>query len=49
MAKSKVKSSHADLFIAKPKKNRKGVHAKTKQSCNKGADNYVKPYGGQGR
>ena len=28
---------------------RKGVHAKTKQSKNKGSKNYRKPYAGQGR
>jgi hypothetical protein len=27
---------------------RKGVHAKTKQSKNKGSKNYSKPYAGQG-
>lgn len=49
MAKVKAsKNHHADLFKVKPKKNRKGVHAKTKQSANKGADNYQKPYKGQG-
>lgn len=31
------------------KKKRKGVHAKTKSSANKGAQNYKKPYKGQGK
>jgi hypothetical protein len=29
--------------------NRPGIHAKTKQSSNKGSKNYRKPYKGQGR
>ncbi len=33
----------------KAKIKRKGVHAKTKQSKNKGSQNYVKPYKGQGK
>ena len=33
----------------KPRKRRKGVHAKTKSSANKGAQNYKKPYQGQGK
>lgn len=32
----------------KPKKVRKGVHAKTKSSKNKGSQNYKKVYKGQG-
>lgn len=35
--------------ISKTKVQRKGVHAKTKQSVNKQSKNYKKPYGGQGR
>ena len=31
------------------KKNRKGVHSKTKASKNKKAKNYLKRYKGQGR
>lgn len=31
------------------KKNRKGIHAKTKQSKNKHSILYKKPYNGQGR
>lgn len=33
----------------KVKRKRKGVHAKSKRTKNKGADNYVKPYKGQGK
>lgn len=36
-------------FVQKSRKKRPGVHAKTKQSFNKNADNYVKKYNGQGR
>jgi len=36
-------------FHSKPKTKRKGVHAKTKSSKNKGAQNYKKPYNKQGR
>lgn len=46
---AKLKSQTANLFQEKPKKNNKGVHAVTKSSKNKGADNYKKPYKGQGR
>lgn len=35
--------------LIKPKRNRKGVHAKTKQSKNKNSVNYKKPYVGQGK
>ena len=31
------------------KKKRKGVHAKTKSTSNKGAQNYKKKYKGQGK
>lgn len=31
------------------KKRRKGIHAKSKVSVNKGSKNWVKPYRGQGR
>jgi hypothetical protein len=47
-AKSKVTSA-TSMYRIKPKKNRKGVHAKTKQSKNKNSKNYSKPYVGQGR
>ena len=33
----------------KPKKRRKGIHSKTKQSKNKNSKNYKKVYRGQGR
>ena len=35
--------------IEKPKKKRKGIHAKSKMSKNKCSKNYVKPYAKQGR
>jgi len=36
-------------YLEKPKKRRKGVHAKSKTSNNKQSKNYVKHYRGQGR
>lgn len=36
-------------YVAKPKKKRKGVHAKTKVSSSKTSANWVKPYVGQGK
>jgi len=33
----------------KPKKKRKGIHAKTKTSNTKGSKLYVKKYNGQGK
>ena len=36
-------------YFATPKKKRKGVHAKTKQSKSKGSQHYKKPYRGQGK
>jgi len=47
MAKAKMKEVVS--FRPKSKVSRKGVHAKTKQSSNKGSKNYVKPNRGQGR
>ena len=35
--------------IEKPKVKRKGVHAKSRTSKNKGSDNYQKPYNRQGK
>jgi len=35
--------------IEKPKKRRKGVHAKSKMSKCKSSKNYVKPYKSQGK
>lgn len=46
MAKSKTSAIKA--FLAKPKRKRKGVHAKTKTSKSKTADNYIKLSRGQG-
>jgi hypothetical protein len=46
MAKAKLTSIKA--FLAKPKRKRKGVHAKTKTSKSKSATNYVKISRGQG-
>lgn len=46
MAKPKLTSIKA--FLAKPKRKRKGVHAKTKTSKSKSATNYVKISRGQG-
>jgi hypothetical protein len=45
MAKGLVSGNYMD----KPKKKRKGVHAKTKQSKSKGSQHYKKPYRGQGK
>ena len=36
-------------YLDKPKKRRKGVHAKSKTSNNKNSKNYVKKSRGQGR
>lgn len=38
----------AKTFHSKPKKSRKGVHAKSKSSKNKTSKNYLKRYVGQG-
>jgi hypothetical protein len=46
MAKNKFISSST---LIKKKVRRKGVHAKSKTSKNRGSDNYVKPYKQQGR
>jgi len=45
---AKVKTSTATQFHKKPKKVRKGVHAKTKSSKNKHSKNYQKLNRGQG-
>ena len=45
MAKGIVTGNYMD----KPKKKRKGVHAKTKQSKSKNAKHYKKAYRGQGK
>lgn len=46
MAKAKV--SNIKVFLAKPKRKRKGIHAKTKSSKSKTATNYIKRSVGQG-
>jgi hypothetical protein len=46
-AKAKSKGP-VTTFIRRPKKKRPGVHAKTKQSKNRNATLYKKPYVGQG-
>jgi ribosomal protein L23 len=45
---AKVKTSSIASFMAKPKRKRKGVHAKTKISKSKTAKNYVNLSRGQG-
>ncbi len=45
---AKVKTSSIKVFLAKPKKKRKGIHAKTKASKSKNSKNYQKRYVGQG-
>jgi len=45
---AKVKLTSVKAFLAKPKRKRKGVHAKTKSSKSKSATNYVKISRGQG-
>ena len=46
---AKVKSNTTSTKLEKSKVSRPGVHAKTKTSKNKGAQNYQKPYAKQGR
>lgn len=36
-------------FHSRPKKSRKGIHAKSKSSKSKTSKNYLKRYKGQGR
>jgi hypothetical protein len=47
-AKSKKTISASSSYIEKPKKKRKGIHAKTKMSKNKNSKNYTKTPVGQG-
>lgn len=47
MAKPKI--SESVRFQTKPKKNRKGIHSKKKNSPLKSSKNYTKKYRGQGR
>lgn len=44
-----AKALNIATFKKKPKKNNKGIHAKTKTSSAKGSKNYSKPYKGQGK
>jgi hypothetical protein len=44
-----AKALNVTIFKKKPKKNNKGIHAKTKTSSAKGSKNYSKPYNGQGK
>ncbi len=44
-----AKALNVAIFKSKPKKNNKGIHAKTKTSSAKGSKNYSKPYKGQGK
>lgn len=45
---AKAKTSSITSYIAKPKKKRPGVHAKSKTSKLKNSKNYKKLYTGQG-
>jgi hypothetical protein len=49
MAAKKTTSTTLLSHKDKPKKKRKGIHAKTKTSKSKNATNYVKKYKGQGK
>jgi hypothetical protein len=44
-----AKQTSGSSFVGSPKKSRKGVHAKTRNSKNKNSKNYVKKNVGQGR
>jgi hypothetical protein len=46
--KIKKQTSSTSLHKVKPKKSRKGIHAKTKMSKNKNSKNYIKRSVGQG-
>jgi len=46
--KGKSKSTSVILKVAKRQVKRKGIHAKTKMSKNRGSKNYVKVSRGQG-
>ena len=48
-APKKSGSSNVKVFKSNPKKNRKGIHTKTKASKHKASKNYKKTYKGQGR
>jgi len=49
MAKKPTASATIKKFLARPKKKRKGIHAKTKHSHSKRGKNYSKSYKGQGK
>lgn len=49
MAKKPTASASVKKFLVKPKKRRKGIHAKTKHSHSKKGKNYSKAYRGQGK
>lgn len=49
MAKKPTASASVKKFLARPKKKRKGIHAKTKHSHSKRGKNYSKAYRGQGK
>lgn len=44
-----TKAASARVYLKKPKVKRRGIHAKTVQSKNKGSKNYKKVYNSQGR
>jgi len=44
-----AKIKYGSEALITPKRKRKGVHAKSKNSKHKGAKNYAKKYRGQGR
>lgn len=44
-----MRRSTALSVLVKPKKRRKGIHAKSKQSNSKHSKNYKKKYRGQGK
>ena len=44
-----AKGATGGAFTVTPKKKRKGDHAKTKSTKNKGAHKYKKAYRGQGK
>lgn len=44
----KASSMSISLYRHKPKRRRKGIHSKTKQSKNKHSKNYVKVHKSQG-
>jgi hypothetical protein len=46
--KIKKQTTSTALHKVKPKKSRKGIHAKTKMSKNKNSKNYIKRSVGQG-